>query len=262
METTSAKELFAALRVQRRVMGALFLRDIFSRHGNDTVGHVWMFFEPIAITLLVFLYHGGGDIKHGEPMIAFLITGFMPHLLFRHCGLAGISAVNSGAGLLYHRQIHYLDLVAVKLCIEVMFVLVAFNVVLFSLCLLGILEFPRLLTYLYLGWFFQIWFAVAAGFIFTGWGLRMVVVRRIFQPIAYLMIPVYGTFFSLDWVSPQLRRILLWFPPANATEMIRFGYFGPITPTYFDAPYTAFACLVLTFIGVLLMQNARAKLEY
>ena len=254
--------LVRAIAVQSRVMAALTLRDIFARHESEVIGHLWLFIEPILITLLVLSFHWGGGFNHGEPVVALILTGFTPHLLLRHGGLSGITAVSTNVAMLYHRQVHYLDLVVVRLGLEILFVLVAFCTILFVFAGIGLLELPKSLGYFYLGWFFHIWFVTAICFILTGWGLRVELVRRLFMPLTYLMIPVYGAFFMLSWVSPQLRNFLLWFPPANATEMIRRGYFGDSVQTYFDVGYTSFMCLLLTFVGLLLMQHARSKLEF
>ena len=87
------------------------------------------------------------------------------------------------------------------------------------------------------------------------------IVGRLFQPFTYLMIPVYGSFFMLYWLPQKSRYIMLFFPPMNATEIMRRGYFGTSVPTYFDIPYTVECCIVLTFIGLLSLVSARHTIE-
>jgi capsular polysaccharide transport system permease protein len=122
---------------------------------------------------------------------------------------------------------------------------------------LHLMSAPVDMSYFYLGWFFEIWVAVAICFIFTGLGLMSALVRRLFIPFAFIMMPFYGIFTMAYTMSPSLRTFFLYSPPFNATEMIRRGYIGLAVPTYFDIGYTAWACLLLTFVGLAIMQHAR-----
>jgi capsular polysaccharide transport system permease protein len=99
----------AALRVQFRVISAIILREVGSRHGGDAVGTFWLLLEPIIITLIVVAIHqaSGAAILQSGPVVVLLLTGYVPHLMFRHGGLAGIAALTANSGLLYHRQVHF-----------------------------------------------------------------------------------------------------------------------------------------------------------
>jgi capsular polysaccharide transport system permease protein len=98
-------------------------------------------------------------------------------------------------------------------------------------------------------------------FFFTGGCLVWPLLRRMFQPLALLMLVPYGAFFMLSWMSPTVRFWLLFFPPANASEIMRYGYFGDSALTFFDIPYTLEACLFLTFFSLVAMFRGRQHLE-
>jgi ABC-type polysaccharide/polyol phosphate export permease len=263
-KTSRAREFFAAMRIQKRVIGALVRRDLSARHGGDVASNLWMFFEPIGITLLVLAFHWGttGGVVNSVPVVAFLLTGFTPHLLLRHSGLAGITAINSNVGLLYHQRIHFLDLVIARLLGEIGFILASFVTMYAIFYVAGYLRLPYSLAYIYLGWFFHIWFVFAVCLLFAGLGLIWELSRRIFMPLTYAMIPVYGAFFMMSWLPENIRNILLYFPPANATEIMRFGYFGTTQATYFFIPYTAACCTALTFVALLVLFRSRQRLEF
>jgi capsular polysaccharide transport system permease protein len=258
---TIMRKFLAALETQSIVMQALILREAKSFQGGNGFSLFWMFAEPMVISAVVIGLHwaaGGNGIVRGIPVVAFILTGYCPHLLLRHGGLAGVGVVNSDMGLLYHRQIHFLDLVFSKLILEASLVIITFIVMFSVFYYAKLLGFPRSLGYLYLGWFLHIWFAFALAFIFSGLALRWRVVGRFFQPFAYSMIPIYGAFAMLYWLPENIRN---FFPPANATEVMRRGYFGTAIPTYFSIPYTVECNLLLTFIGLLTLMHARNKLE-
>ena len=254
---------FAGLRIQTRVMGAIISREIGSRHGEDGFGLFWLFFEPILITLVVISVHlqTGSFLLKYVPIVGLLLTGYSPHMLFRHCGMSGVAMLNLNSGLLYHRHIHFLDLIISRLFIETMTVLLAFVVIYVAAYSFGQISAPYSIAWIYLGWMYHIWIIWAMTFLFTGAGLRWPLVRRLFSPLTLLMLPAYASFFLLAWMSPTTRYYLLFFPPANATEIMRYGFFGDAVPTYFSIPYTTGACLVLTFIGLMMTMHFRYKLE-
>src|ERR1700730_17852231 len=160
----------AALRVQFRVISAIVLREVGSLHGGDAVGTFWLLLEPVIITLIVVVIHqaSGAQIVQAGPVIVLLLTGYVPHLMFRHGGLAGIAALNANSGLPYHRQVHFVDLVFARLLVEIVTVLVAFVVIYLGFYVFGSVKRPSSLGYIYLGWFYHIWFIISMCFFFTG----------------------------------------------------------------------------------------------
>ena len=256
-------ELINGAARQGRVISALMLREIGGRHGGGNAGILWLLLEPIFMTLIVIGIHefSGANIIKSVPVVVFLLTGYVPHLMFRHGGLSGVSALTRNGGLLYHRQVHYVDIVLARWAVEAITVLGAFALIYFGFYVFGQITLPYSMAFLYLGWFFHIWFAMIGCFLFTGLGIVFPLVRRIFMPLSLLMLPVYAAFFMLSWLTAPFRNFLLYFPTANATEMMRFGYFGPSQQTYFDIPYTIEVLLVLTVISILVMDWGRKRLE-
>jgi capsular polysaccharide transport system permease protein len=256
-------EFAKALRVQFRVIGAIIVRELGSRHGGDAVGTFWLLVEPIFITLVIVVLHvaGGTTVLQSVPIIVILLTGYVPHLMYRHSGLAGFAALNANSGLLYHRQVHFLDLVLARLLVEIITVLIGFTAVYLGFYAFGQIALPHSLGYIYLGWFYHIWFIVVVCFFFTGGSLKWPILRRLFLPLALAMLFPYGAFFMLSWIPTTTRYYLLFFPPANATEIMRYGYFGDSALTFFSIPYTTEALIFLTFFSVLVLFSGRRLLE-
>jgi len=253
----------AALRVQFRVVTAILLRELGSRHGGDAFGMIWLLLEPSLITLVVITLHlaGGNQIINSVPVVIFLLTGYVPHLMYRHAGLAGIIALTANSGLLYHRQVHFVDIVFARLLLEIIAVLLGFIIIYAGFYAYGSIHLPKSIAMIYLGWFLHIWFIAAMCFLFTGGCLIWPLLRRLFMPIALFMLFPYAAFFMLSWMTPKVRYWLLFFPPANASEVMRDGYFGASALTFYDIPYTIEACLFLTFIGLVVMFRGREHLE-
>jgi capsular polysaccharide transport system permease protein len=254
-------DIMRTLEVRARVIGALILRDIGMRHGGELPAQVYHIVEPAVILLVILGFHfyggGGAILNTGFPLTAFVLTGYPQHMMLRHTGNSGVPALLSGKAMLYHQQIKYIDLIFSRIIIEVALVIVGLFFIYLVCMWLRLMKAPVDIGYFYLGWFFQIWIVIAVCFIFTGLGLMSALVRRLFIPFAFIMMPFYGIFTMAYTMSPSLRTFFLYSPPFDATEMIRRGYIGLAIPTYFNISYTIWSTLLLTFVGLAIMQHAR-----
>jgi len=66
-----------ALHVQRRVIGALMMRELLTRYGRHNIGFLWIIFEPLLFAVLVgvvwrFMW---GATKHGLGVMSFVVSG-------------------------------------------------------------------------------------------------------------------------------------------------------------------------------------------
>jgi capsular polysaccharide transport system permease protein len=64
-------------------------------------------------------------------------------------------------------------------------------------------------------------------------------------------------FSMTSWLPDRMARVLLYSPVANCFEMFRGGLLGHTVDAYWDAAYTVKCCLVLTALGLLVVQKAR-----
>ena len=66
-----------SLRIQRRIIGALLLRELLTRFGRHNIGFLWLFVEPMLFTAGVLgiwtLYHRSPT---PFPLTAFCISGY------------------------------------------------------------------------------------------------------------------------------------------------------------------------------------------
>jgi capsular polysaccharide transport system permease protein len=254
------------IRTQARVIFALLIRDITAKHGPEVSGMAWLLVEPLLITIVVVGLHWSQTFGVGSTSAvsfeAILLTGYMPHLMLRHCGLSGLAALRGDAGLLYHQRVHFLDLVIARMLTEILATLVAFVILWLVFAWFGLMTFPRMLGWIYLGWFCHIWFIFNMGFIFTGLSLKYELARRLFQPTNLLLIVPYGAFFLIGWLPYYVRRIVVYFPCADATEMMRYGYFGTSVPTYFNTPYTFWSLTIMSVVALVILYRGRKNLEF
>jgi capsular polysaccharide transport system permease protein len=81
-------------------------------------------------------------------------------------------------------------------------------------------------------------------------------VERIWHPTAYLLFPLSGAAFMVDWLPAQAQQAVLLLPMVHGVEMVRDGYFGPVVNTHYDVVYMAGCNLVLLLAALMLVRRA------
>lgn len=249
-----------AWRIQARVIAALVMREVHVRYGRKNIGFLWLMFEPImfafgVIMLRSVLPYGKSD--HGIDLVPFLMTGYLPFLIFRNLLQRAMHCVQANHSVLYHRQVNLLDLYAARFALEIAGGLTAFVFGCGVMILLGFMDPPKDLLPIYAGLFFLVWFS--AGFAaLIGVGAEMhTLIEKISHPLAYLCIVVSGCFFMVGWLPTEYREAALWIPTVHCFEMIRGGYFGASVKVYHDPLFLTAVCIAQTFLAVAAIRGLR-----
>lgn len=255
--------LIETLAVQRRVVGALIMREIYTRFGRDNIGFMWIVIEPAMFCLGVI---GMWSVAHHEmdtktPLVPFLLTGYMPLLAYRHCVGFCMRCMQTNAPLLYHRQVTILSLYTARVLVEMLGTLASFLFCMVLFGIFGLVGVPKNPSLMIGGWALYLWYTAAVAVLIGSLSERSELVEKIWQPLSYVMIPASGTFYMLSWMPTALQNVLLWFPQVNGTEMIRGGYFGPEVQTYYHPGYVVSVCVVLTLLALFSLKDVRKHLE-
>jgi capsular polysaccharide transport system permease protein len=247
------------LATQWRVVGALLIREIYTRFGREGLGFGWIIGEPLIFAVPVLLVWSAvrNPYEHGLPMMPMVWTGYLPILLFRHIGGRMLMFVRVNAGLLYHRQVTIFDIYLARCILEVASNLTAVVASFALFYAVGLLDPPADLPMFYLGYFYTIWWSAAVGLIIGGLSERSDWVEKIWTPFSYLYMFFSGFIFMAAWLPVGLRGWALCMPSLQAYEMIRAGMFGAAVKTYGDVAYNSTILAVLTLIGLLIMRESR-----
>lgn len=263
MAFAQIRRLGRALAVEKRVIGALFMREFMTRWGRRGFGFAWLLGEPLIFALPVIAMWSmiRSPFEHGLPMIAFVWSGYLPILLFRHVTQMALYTVRSNAAMLYHRQVTPLDLFIGRQGLEMIGNLAATAISFLILYMIGVIDWPIDYALVLTGFLYMSWWAMAVALLVAALSERSEIVQHIWQPISYMYLPVSGFMFMLDWLPPSLRQIALTIdPPVHAYEMIRAGLFGNRIQTYYDIGYLTWILAIFTLIGLWLMRDVRKHL--
>lgn len=249
--------------IQLRVIHALFLREVITRFGRHGLGVLWLMLEPMLFTLGVagLWYFAKLHTVSDIPIIAFAITGYSSVLLWRNVANRCVKALEANLALMYHRNVKVVDIFAARFLLE--FVGASASIVGLTVLFSAIdaMQWPKDIGLVLVGWLLLAWFAFALGLTTGALSERTELIERVWHVITYLLFPLSGAMYMVDWLPHAAQEVLLWLPMVHGVEMLRHGYFGAIVPTYESPAYFAVSNLILTLIGLALTREAERRVQ-
>lgn len=244
--------LRASWAAQRRVIGALLMREVLTRYGRHNIGFLWLFFEPMIFTLGVTALWTLTKAVHGSnlPIVAFALTGYSSVLLWRNMPARCIGAITPNLALMYHRNVKVIDIFAARLLLEVAGASMSFVVLGVLFYSIGWLEAPQDVLKVLGGWVLLAWFGASLAMFLGALSERSEVVEKVWHPTAYLLFPLSGAAFIVDALPLQAREVILFLPMVHGVELLREGYFGDAFKAHYDAAYLVLWCTGLTLLGL------------
>lgn len=235
-----------------RVIYALLMREVLTRFGRHNIGFMWLFVAPMIFTLGVAGLWSFIRAHHQSPIpiVPFAVTGYSSVLLWRNMPGRCVSAIEPNLALMYHRYVRVIDVFAARIILEAAGATTSFLILGIFFISLGVMDPPQDLLLVIAGWFMLAWFGAALALTVGALSIRTEVVERIWHPVTYILFPLSGAGFMLDWLPQYMRDILTWLPMIHGVEMLRDGYFGNVVRTHYDVGYMAAVCLCLTLFAM------------
>jgi capsular polysaccharide transport system permease protein len=239
------------------------LREVHTRYGRDNLGFLWFVAEPLLFCVGVVTVWSltKAPYEHGVSVLAFVMTGYIPFFLWRHCVFRSILCFRANGSLLYHRQIGVMDFLTARILLEIYGSISTFGLLALVFGMAGQYQLPVDLGLFYLGWLVMILYSAALAIIAACLSEMYDWVEKIVAPSTYLILPVSGAFFMVDWLPYKAQKYALLIPSVDAYEIIRAGQFGEGVRTHFDLAYVLLACLLLLTIGLILTRSVRKYIE-
>ena len=248
--------------IQARVVAALMIRELTTRFGRENIGFLWIMVEPMLFAGLVGLLWRvmKGPTDFGLDIVVFVISGYIPLVLFRSAINRSLNSFTANGALLYHRQVKILDLILVRFLIELVGHMMAYLFIALALGALGLFPFPHDMGFLLLGWAYYALFTFSVCVVVAPMSEMNEVLEKFIPVTTYLMVPLSGAFFIVSALQSTAAKYLLYSPPVHAMEMMRFGIFGPSIDPNYDFIYPLKFCLPCLAVGLLLCRVVRKRL--
>jgi capsular polysaccharide transport system permease protein len=241
----------------------LMMREIITRFGRQNLGVLWLVAEPMLFTLGVTTLWTAAGLHHGSPIpiVAFAVTGYSSVLMWRNSASRASSAVQQNKPLLYHRNVQIIDVLLTRTVLEIGGATASFIFLSLFFVYIGWMPMPVDLLKVLLGWFMLAWFGSSLALLIGAGTAFSEIVERLWQPAAYLLFPLSGAAFMVEWMPINLQKYVLVLPMVHGTEILREGFFGNVVKTHYDVGYMAACCLVMTLGGLYLVRQASRRLE-
>jgi capsular polysaccharide transport system permease protein len=254
-----SESLLHAAQLQIRVIRALMVREMYTRYGRHNIGFLWVIGEPllfcVAVSIMWYLVRGSSE--HSVSVIAFVITGYSPLTLWRHCVSRSVKAFQANSTLMFHRQVTPLDIIIARLMLEFIGSTAGFMLAAGGAVLAGIIDPPHDVGLIYAGWLYVAAFSAGCGLVMAALTEMSDLLEHTVQVITYVSIPLSGAFTMVDWVPHKMQWVLLLSPSVNAFEMIRGGWFGPTVHAKYNLVFLTASCVLLLLTGLMVVRRVR-----
>ena len=252
-----------SLKIQLRVIGALILREVITRYGRHGLGMLWLVLEPMLFTLgVTALWYAAKLHSVSEiPIVAFALTGYSSILIWRNSVNRCAKAIEPNLSLMYHRNVKVQDIFIARILLECTGAAGSFALLTIIYIFIGAIAWPNDFALIVYGYLMLCWFALSLGFIVGALTERSEAFDRTWHIISYLLFPLSGAAFMVDWLPEAAQKLILWVPMVHGVEMIRHGFFGDVVKTHENMTYMAICNLVLLFIGLILSRETGRRVQ-
>lgn len=237
------------------------MREILTRYGRHNIGFLWLFVEPMMFTLGVTALWTLAGANHGSnlPIVAFALTGYSSVLVWRNMAGRLCGSIEPNLALMYHRNVKVIDVFASRLLLEGAGATISFIILGIIFTSIGWTKPPEDIFKVMQGWFMLIWFGVSLAILIGAWSARTEIIDKVWHPASYILFPLSGAAFMVDWLPPAAQEIILYLPMVHGVELLREGYFGSVVHAHYDIAYMAFICLCLSLLGLAMLREASRR---
>jgi capsular polysaccharide transport system permease protein len=263
-ETARPRSAFLrGLAVQRKVIGALVLRELHTRYGRENIGYAWLILEPAILAGLIALIHSRSPSHFGSDMkpVPFALVGYCTFMMFRGIFNRSEGALEANLTLMYHRTVQIFDIMLARAMLEALSTCIAFFFLLGIAVACGVANLPYRPLMLLLG--------LLCMFLLS-FGLSLCVVSithdrkgigRLIHPIGYIMLPLSGVFAAMQWLPSSIAYAFSWIPMSHVMEIVRYGQFRSASPDFIDWGYLVGWILIPTLLGLVSISVLRGKIH-
>lgn len=246
-------------KMQRRVIGALILRELGARFGKYNFGYFWIFAEPLLFASVVGLIW---QWRNRFPVFGgfeFFAVGYVLFYVFRIILARSAIAISANRALLFHRQVTLPDIFFARHIIEFLAASGVLMVFLFGLYVVND-SFPENIVKVVIALILMT--LLTQGLAFLGGAISEAIegAGRVVQLVTFIFMPIGGLFFVVEWLPNWAQDIVLWIPTVHVFELLRDGQFGSRFQAVYDLSYLAGWILVTHLLGFAALRITRERL--
>jgi capsular polysaccharide transport system permease protein len=256
--------LLARLRAQRRIIGALIIRESRTRFAEHKLGYGWALIEPILhIALLSVMF---AVLMHGRPPIGghffiFYYTGLIPYLTFIHASSGMSHAVTGNGPVLQLPPVTTFDVIAARGLLDVATDIVVAVILLAGFGAIGLAAAPDDLWAPSTALLVTAAFGCGIGYVnavmtvfFRSW-------EKAYNQLTRVLYFVSGIFYVPAMMPDWARDALAWNPLLHSIDWFRAGFFADYQPHWLDRSYLVILAILSLLAGFGLERGLRRRLS-
>lgn len=253
----------SSFEIQKSVIGSLLLREIITRYGRNNIGFLWLFVEPLLLTLVILgLWVLTKANKFSDlNIVAFMITGYPISMMWRNAARRCVNAIETNSGLLFHRNVRVIDVFSARVLLEIAGSTISIIGIFVVFVVFGLIPAPNNALLMILSWFLMSWFSLSLGLIIGVLSELYEIFGQLWKTISFFLVPASGAVFFVESLPVNAQKFMLWVPMVHGTEMFRHGYFGSTFRTHESISYMIMSNIILLFVGLLLVQKFSRGVE-
>jgi capsular polysaccharide transport system permease protein len=254
---------FSGLKVQKRVVWALMLRETKTLFGKHKLGYLWVVINA-AFQVGVFWAIrevAGFQPPHGMSTPVFLLGGFIPWFIFSNGVSDGMSAIWANRSLLTYPQVFPLDPLIARIWLQSAVQTLVFIILLCVAWGMGqhvaIANPHAILVALFLA----LLLGFGGGAICSALNLMWPTTSQLVPMLMRVLFFTSGLFFSVVDLPAAAQKILFFNPVTHIIEYLRYGFVDGYGVHYISLPYAFSFALLLLVVGLLLERYSRRYLD-
>jgi len=258
MNSQKVKNPFlSSLAIQIRVVKALIRREYITLSGKSGLGFLMLFGEPLVVMLFVMIMVGRSKIHATTdfPAYDFIISGWGILWLARYPIQRMGGALLGNASFLYHRNIKIFDILAARTLLMMGASVTSFVIIFILYMAISPSISIYNVYYIFFSFAYVEWYTfniciitgILTGYTFLG------------DKVSILMSIIHlfasGAFFMVTWLPQEIQGYVLLSPLVDATEMMRYGFYGDKVECLFSISYMlcfnlfmSYFCLRRTYV--------------
>ena len=245
----------------KRVVYALYLRQLQRQLKGEYAGFVWLLVEPLMMIILFTLLHTviRGRSSSSYDIIVFMGSGIVPFFLFRTILTSSLRVFKQNKSLYHYSQIKPFDAFVANAFFESSLYAVITLILLLLAFLIGVDIVPQNFDGVVVGILWLILFGMS-------WGLLLGVLCHFYEVItkfvSFMSLPLLilsAVFFPLNTLPPVAREWLLYNPLVHFMEWIHGSYLATLDTRYVDFSYMLEWTVIPLFLGLWLYTKAEGK---
>ena len=208
MKELHKTSFWESLVIQKRVLGALLMREIITRYGRNNIGFLWLFVEPLLMTLVMVLmwkFFRANSVSTLN-ILAFTITGYPMMMMWRNASNRAMGAISANTSLLYHRNVRVLDTIFARMLLEIAGATIAQIAIMAVLIAVRWIEMPADIFYMLLAWLLMAMFAVGLGLVICSIAVQFEPFSKVWSTLSFVMMPLSGVFFFVNHLPQNLKN--------------------------------------------------------